>query len=87
MECGWATEAIFFITVEDISGEAVALNASVEISVDGVNWIAEGTVFERIDKPGGYFVKVRHFGNWLRVNGQMDGSGKMKLSVQLHLKE
>lgn len=86
MECGWATEAIFFITVEEISDE-VALKGIVEISADGVHWIPEGTAFERIEKPGRYFVKVTHFGNWLRINGQLEGKGRVKLSVQLHLKE
>lgn len=87
MEGGWATEAIFFIVVEEISENEIALNAAVEISADGVNWIPEGTVFERISKLGTYFVKIRHFGNWLRIKGQLEGEGKIKLSVHLHLKE
>ena len=87
MEAGWAGEAIFYLIVEEVEGVDVSLNAGIEISADGINWIAEGTHFPEIDKPGHYFVKVRHFGNWLRVHGTIDGTSSMvKLSVHLHLK-
>lgn len=85
MEAGWASEAIFFLVVEDIRG--VSLEAQVEISVDGVTWVPEGTRFEKIGEPGTYFVKARHFGNWLRVSAKMAGTGAAKVSVHLHLKE
>lgn len=87
METGWASEAIFFLIVDDIQGENAVLNASVEISADGINWVAEGTLFDEIDSPGHFFAKVTHFGNWLRVNGQLQGEHvSAKLSVHLHLK-
>lgn len=88
MECGWASEAIFFIIVESIEGSDTRLNASVQISADGINWVDEGTDFPAIEKEGHYYVKVKHFGNWLRVNGKLSGSGaaSIKLSVHLHLK-
>jgi hypothetical protein len=86
MEAGWASEAIFFLIVEEIKGEA-SLRAYVEISPDGINWIKEGSTFREITGPGHYFCKVRHFGNWLRVNGEILGpDAEIKASVQLHLK-
>lgn len=88
MEAGWASEAIFFLLVEEVDGENTELNARVDISVDGINWIDEGTAFQPIDKPGHYFARVKHFGNWLRVSGILTGkSPRIKLSVHLHLKE
>jgi hypothetical protein len=84
MEAGWASEAIFYLVVEEIKGEAI-LKAHVEISPDGINWIKEGAGFPEITRPGFYFCKVAHFGNWLRVNGEISG-GEIKASVQLHLK-
>jgi hypothetical protein len=88
MEAGWASEATFFIMVEEVEGQAAALAAQVEISADGINWIPEGTTFPLINQQGHYFVRVRHFGNWLRVNGQVQGeNSRLKLSVHLHLKE
>lgn len=88
MEAGWASEAIFFLLVEQVDGENTELDVRVEISVDGINWIPEGTVFPRIEEPGHYFVRVKHFGNWLRVSGRVKGkAAAVKLSVHLHLKE
>jgi len=86
MEAGWASEALFFLIVEELTDAAV-LRAQVEISADGINWIPEGTAFEAIGRPGHYFVKVSHFGNWLRVKGVVERAGAAaKLSVHLHLK-
>ena len=86
METGWASEAIFFIVIEEIS-DGLVLDASVEISFDGVSWVSEGTRFERITGTGTYFVRVSHFGNWLRIQGKLNGGGATRLSVHLHLKE
>jgi hypothetical protein len=86
MEAGWASEAIFFLIVEEIKGAAI-LKAHVEISPDGINWIKEGAAFPEITGAGYYFCKVAHFGNWLRINGEIIGAGaEIKASVQLHLK-
>ena len=87
MEAGWASEAIFFLVVEEVSGTQTSLDAVVEISADGINWIPEGTAFPTISSEGHYAVKVGHFGNWLRVYGKMGGANPaFKLSVHLHLK-
>ncbi|MEC3878968.1 hypothetical protein [Parapedobacter sp. 10938] len=87
MEAGWASEAIFFLIVEEVQGTDAKLQATVEISADGINWIPEGTEFPIIKQPGHYFAKVSHFGNWLRVNGVVSGTdASIKLSVHLHTK-
>ena len=87
-EAAWATEAIFFITVEQVSGQNAALEASVQISPDGVNWIDEGTTFKSVSKAGQYFVKVNHFGGWLRLQGRVKGErANFNLTVHLALKE
>ena len=87
MEAGWASEAIFFIHVEEIKGDDVKLHAKAELSPDGINWVDEGTVFPVMKTTGYYFVKLTHFGNWLRVSGSISGGSEtMKLSVHLHLK-
>ncbi|MGN7720494.1 hypothetical protein [Chitinophaga sp. 22620] len=87
MEAGWAGEAIFFLIVEELKGKDARVNAFVEISADGINWIREGAAFPVIDQPGHYFCKVSHFGNWLRINGEISGqNAEVKASVHLHLK-
>ena len=88
MEAGWAGEALFFITAEKVSGDAPLLSAKVQVSVDGVNWLDEGTEFPPISRPGHYFVRVHHFGGWLRLHCGIAGSGSVfNLTVHLVLKE
>lgn len=86
MEAGWASEAIFFIWVEEISIPA-DLTVLVQISPDGINWIDENDLRIIISRPGYYSVKAVHFGNWLRVRGVASNpASDIKLSVHLHLK-
>lgn len=87
-ETAWASEAIFFIHVEKVKGKNPVLKPKVQISPDGVHWIDEGTVFEPISNEGRYFVKVNHFGGWLRLQGDIEGKDvSLKLTVHLVLKE
>ncbi len=87
-EAGWASEAIFFIMVEDVSGSNSQLLAEVEISHDGFNWAYEGSVVGPIYEKGLNFIKVSCFGNWLRLNCKIEGDNPgFKLLVQLALKE
>lgn len=88
MEAAWAVEAIFFIHAEEISGKDTALTASVQISFDGVHWVDEGTAFTSITTTGIFFVKVKHFGGWLRLAGNVNGTNpEYKLTIHLVLKE
>lgn len=87
-EAGWASECIFFIMVEALSGKDSSLSAIVEISHDGVHWVKEGTVSNTITEEGLHFVKVKHFGNWLRLNCQISGDAPdFRLNIQIALKE
>lgn len=84
-ECGWASEVIFFIFVEDIVGKGV-LNSRVQISHDGIHWADEGTAFEPISERGLHFVKVSHFGNYLRLKNDIEGA-EFKMQIQIACKE
>ena len=87
-ECGWASEAIFFIRVERMSGGGATLNATVQVSPDGLLWADEGSAFEQITAEGLYFVRVTHFGNWLRLRCSISGEdAQFRLLVNLALKE
>jgi hypothetical protein len=86
-EGGWADEGIFFIMVENLSGQHPSLIAEVEISHDGVHWAKEGTVSESITQKGLHFLRVKHFGNWLRLNCLISGEQPgFKLNIQIALK-
>jgi hypothetical protein len=83
-ECGWASEAIFFVRV--LAGELSGVTARVEISPDGMRWCAEGSTLVMPGADGLAFVRVGHFGNWLRL--ALDAGGKSgKIILTLHLKE
>src|SRR5688500_4279566 len=44
------------------------VRARVQLSADGMRWIDEGSMFDLPRDTGrDTFVRVRHFGNWLRV--------------------
>lgn len=87
-EAGWASECIFFISVEELSGANSTLIAAVELSHDGIHWVKEGTVSDPITSKGLHFIRVNHFGNWLRLNCCIKGNDPVfRLNIQIALKE
>ena len=85
MESAWAGEAIFFIKIDEVMEPGSHLNGQVQISVDGVFWVDEGTRIDDINVEGISFIRVKHFGGWLRIKGNVVGT--LKLSIHLVLKE
>jgi len=87
-EAGWASEAMFFVRIHEMSGAGVKLQSSVQVSVDGIDWIDEGGSFPPIIAAGSYFLRVSHFGGWLRLRNRITGRGaRIKTTVHLVLKE
>jgi hypothetical protein len=85
-ECGWASEAIFYIRKLESTGEVAGTLVRVQISPDGMRWCDEGTVATLSDGEVD-FVKVRHFGNWLRIVGVLPEGTSARVIVALSLKE
>ncbi len=86
-EAGWAREAIFVIRVHSMSPADAVLCAAAQISVDGIEWMDEGSAFAPIGAPGSYFLKVSHFGGWLRLRARFEGRPvQARLTIQLVLK-
>jgi len=86
-EGGWAGEAIFFVRVEQIS-EATVVDLRVQISPDGIHWVDEGSVLNSLSREGDRFVRVSHFGGWLRLAGNVstrDGSRTPAATLTIHL--
>lgn len=83
-ECGWAGEAVFFVRI--LEGNLSEKTVNVQISPDGMNWCDEGTHLELPASGQTSFAKVTHFGNWLRLAGDM-GDRRARILVTLHLKE
>ena len=86
-EAGWAREAIYFVKVDHPTEMDLDLELHVQISVDGVRWLDEGTVLQRLAPDGDGFVRVAHFGGWLRLRGRAPDDHDIVLTVQLALKE
>jgi hypothetical protein len=83
-EAGWASEATFFVHREATLPGSTAITGKVQIAANGHDWADEGGV---IDLPAGCnvgFVRVRHFGGWLRL---VLTGGEAEITVHLSLKE
>ena len=92
-EAGWATEALFFVRVLVDGAPPAApppkvdLRARVQLSPDGLLWLDEGARLPPLE-GGAAFVRVREFGNWLRLAGGLPpGAPPVSVSVYLVLKE
>jgi hypothetical protein len=85
-EAGWAREAVFFVrALKQPKGKAPT--ARVEISPDGMRWVAEGSEFIMpADANALVAVRVKHFGNWLRVATRFEDGAECAVLVTLHLK-
>lgn len=88
-EVAWAGEALFFIRSLDLSGIAAgtSIEAKVEISPDGMHWCEEGTTVILPDERDKItYCRVRHFGGWLRLAGELAAGATITVIVYLSLK-
>ncbi|MEM3385576.1 MAG: DUF6385 domain-containing protein [Nitrososphaeria archaeon] len=86
-EVGWAVEAIFFIKVLEVKGNDSKLEIIVQISPDGLTWVNNDSNLLTINDKGLYFIKVKDFGNWIRLACKVKGeSPYFKLTIYLVLK-
>lgn len=88
-ECGWSREAIFFVQTSPDGPHDAHIDLRVQISPDGVRWLDEGSVVS-VSADDHSFVKVSHFGGFLRLEGTVrDSRGEPTeaiLTVRLALK-
>jgi hypothetical protein len=85
-ECGWASEAIFFLRKLQATANVVGTALRVQISPDGMRWCDEGTTLILTEREVD-FCKVTHFGNWLRLAGTLPDGARICAIVSLCLKE
>lgn len=86
-EAGWASEALFFINREKADPGFDGITAKVQIAANGHDWVDEGGTIEMsADDPVG-FVRVRHFGGWLRMVVTGGAQARAEVTVHLSLKE
>jgi hypothetical protein len=86
-EAAWASEAIFFVRLHELSGSSASLQAFVQLSADGVTWVDEGSALPVLTTAGDHFLRVSHFGGWLRLRCVVAGvDPQLKLTIHLVLK-
>jgi hypothetical protein len=73
-EVGWAREAVVFLKVFRMTAGGL-LEARAQISPDGIDWVDEGSSFSPATGSGLDFVKLTNFGSWVRIVGDVQGSG------------
>lgn len=86
-ETAWASEATFFVRAEVASANTGDITFAVELSPDGITWVDEGG---RLVLPQGEqlaFVRIRHFGGWLRLRYLEGALEENQTTVYLVLKE
>jgi hypothetical protein len=84
-EVAWSSEARIFVRALDLTGE---IEATAEISADGLFWIPEGSPPVKLAQPGVLSFSVREFGHWLRVVlRNRDAAPSARVIVYLALKE
>lgn len=87
-ECAWASEAIFFVRVQEASSESARLVARPQISADGIHWVDEGSSFPAMHGVGVWFLRLSHFGGWLRLCCDTEGDdAHFNLMIHLVVKE
>ncbi|SDT33483.1 hypothetical protein [Microlunatus soli] len=85
-ECGWADEAIYFVTAEDQTPAGAEIALRVQLSADGIRWVDEGSTLQ-LSGPDAGFVRLAHFGGFLRLAGEVSADhGQAVLTVRLVLK-
>ena len=85
-EAAWSTEARWFVSVMETSGEDVVVKLRPQVSPDGIQWCDGEWGPITIEGNGLYSRGMNNFGSWLRLLGEVH-SGSVKLMISLALKE
>lgn len=89
-ETAWAAEALFFVRLMGVRGDAAGagpIEVSVQLSPDGIRWVNEGTVIRvAAEVEALTFARVSHFGGWLRLQGRVPEGLSVQGVITLSLK-
>ena len=85
-EAGWAGEAVIFVrALKNAKGSPG--KARVELSPDGMNWVAEGTSFPLPRKANQVtFARLTNFGTWIRIAADLPKGAELTVLVTVHAK-
>jgi hypothetical protein len=71
-EASWAREAIIMVRTLETGTLAAGARAHVQVSLDGMRWVDEGTSLDiRTDVDGISMARLSHFGHYLRLRAEL----------------
>lgn len=85
-EASWAREAIVTVRTLETGTLKTGAKAHVQISLDGMRWMDEGTSLDiPIEVDGISMARINHFGHYLRLKAEMpdDMTGFMLATLSL----
>jgi hypothetical protein len=85
-EAAWADEALIFVKARVGLSNGVIMNAQVQISPDGIDWVDLPGKAANVRELEMAAIPVRDFGGWLRVALTADQDDPVRVSVYLALK-
>lgn len=74
-EVAWAREARWFVRILELRGAQARIEATTQISPDGLHWCDLDGCTVSLREPGLASWAVREFGGWLRLKGVVAGEG------------
>lgn len=83
-ECGWADEAIFFLTLHPEQAKFERVLVQPQLSPDGIHWVDAPSGEITVMRSGLYALRQTHFGGWLRVKLTLEGAARTAM-ITLHL--
>lgn len=93
-EAGWASEARWFVRILSSSGANTELALTPQLSPDGILWCDTDDSPPIIIRPSSadapelYTLSMTHFGQWLRLRGEIFGDQpSITVIIYLSLKE
>lgn len=86
-EASWAREAIIMVRTLETGTLAAGARAHVQVSLDGMRWVDEGTSLDiRPDVDGISMARLSHFGHYLRLRAELPGTMTGFMLATLSLK-
>lgn len=83
-ECGWANEAIIFLTFHPEISAFDEIITQPQISPDGINWTDLSECAINIKQAGLHAIRLHNFGGWLRVAFTISGQTQTA-TLTLHM--
>ena len=83
-ECGWASEATFFVTLHEEQHPSTEILVRPKISPDGIHWTDAAVAPIAMTQSGLYALSLTNFGGWLKLDFTTTNTAQAAL-ITVHL--